>query len=264
MNKIFWIDSHAHPHYAPLDGESCIKEALQAEIGFIMCVATELKDFEKLQNYKRQFPGKIAVSIGAHPLNEDLKETNWLKLNEMAKDCEAIGETGFDINGDLKIQHEAFDRHAEIALKHDLPMIVHTRESDEETISALKRWKNLKGVLHCFTGKKQLANFAIEQGWKISFSGIITYKKSDELRDLAKYLPLDSLLIETDAPFLAPQMFRGKPNRPLFVKYIGEFLANLRNLDAMEFAKISTKNFFDLFVKASLLQKTNLSKKDDF
>lgn len=220
------------------------------EISHMLCVGVDLGEYEAIKKIKAKNPENVFLAIGEHPLNDNLDKVDWQKLRDLVandKEIIAIGETGFDFQGDFKVQNEAFDIHAQLALDHSLSIILHTRNSDQQAADALKRWKDVRGVLHCYTGSVELAKLAIDHGWKVSFSGILTYKNAEDIRTLAKALPIESLLIETDAPYLAPQVVRGKMNTPLYVKYIGEFLANLLGMEQNDLAKILRDNFFDLF-----------------
>lgn len=262
-----WIDSHCHPHLLP-EGDDilAIQEAIAADIK-MLCVATKLSDYKILCEYKKQFPENIMIALGQHPLeccsDGAQMHVDWSEFaNIVAQDKNiiAIGETGLDINGDLKQQNKIFQKHVEIACMNNLPIILHTREVEEATKSAIKEaarnYKNLKGVFHCFTGTIDLAEFAIQMGWMISFSGIVTFKNAHSLREVAKHLYdfgyLDHVLIETDTPYLAPQAVRGKINKPSYVAYVGQFLAQIFQMPESDFAQLTTRNFEKLFGKERL------------
>ena len=257
MNKIRWIDSHCHPHLFLDKRENydmeLLKEAIEENIR-LLCVGVELSDYEMLSKYAKLFPQNVNIALGHHPMNENIANEEWeLFANIVSKDLNivAIGETGFDFQGDMQKQHMMFEKHIEIAKIRDLPIVLHSRDMEEKTKEAIKlakrSYNNLRGVFHCFTGSIELADFAIEMGWYISFSGIITFKNAHLLSAVALHLfknnKLDSILIETDAPYLAPQPMRGKPNKPLYIKYIGEFLAHLFELEPAVFAQKVEANF---------------------
>lgn len=260
-----WIDSHCHPHL--LDEhlqEQVIKTAIAEHIK-MLCVSVELSDYEILSKLSKKFCENLFFSIGQHPLHNDYKkgfDWNYIKnileqefKNSKESKIVALGETGFDFQGDFKVQRENFEKHVELASDYNLPIILHTRDCEKETKAALidakKHFPNLKGVFHCFTGSIDLAEFAIEIGWMISFAGIITFKNAQQLKDVAAYLNknnlLDNLLIETDSPYLAPVPFRGKTNEPSYVKYIGKFLSDFFGKDETDFASLIKVNFNKLF-----------------
>ncbi len=190
----------------------------------------------------------------------DVQSMNQIELQNFDKYCKnkkviGIGETGIDLyHSDkfLKEQTQVFETHIEASIKHSLPIIIHQRNSEKEIINILKNYKsnNLKLIFHCFTGSIQLLNFCLENNYYISISGIITFKNASNLRDIIKNAPLNSILIETDSPFLAPEPMRGKINEPSFVKYTAEYLSNFFKLSLEEFEKITDNNFFNLFTKA--------------
>lgn len=260
MNYVNWIDSHCHPHLLEVDlQEEAIKQAIEKNIQ-MLCVAVDLGDYEKLAQFASKFSEHVWIALGSHPLHEvdSNFDSMWRQLKEHVKADKrviAIGETGFDFQGDYKKQRKLFEKHVEAACENDLPIILHTRDSEQETMAAIKdaaaHYKNLKGVFHCFTGSIELAEFAVEMGWMISFSGIVTFKNAKSLQEVAMHLDkhnlLDYVLIETDAPYLAPQPMRGKVNMPAYVAYVGEFLAQLYGKSENEFANLLKNNFNRLF-----------------
>lgn len=268
-----WIDSHCHPHLLNFENKQnddnnsnsqlqnqhlAIKRALDLGIK-MLCVAVDIKDYEVLKSFNQTFPDSTWIGLGQHPLHEEMNEQDWHNLARLVKEDKniiAVGETGFDFQGDLKKQRKAFEQHVEIACENNLPIILHTREMEAETkkaiIDAKKHFPNLKGVFHCFTGSIDLAEFAIEMEWMISFSGIITFKSANNLREVATHLYknnwLDNVLIETDCPYLAPMPMRGKQNEPGYVQYVGEFLAQFFQKGIKEFAVLIENNFNKLFL----------------
>ena len=261
---IRWVDSHCHPHLIMDKSNNIDATALDIAVQNdmrMLCVSVSLSDYKILSEYKKLHPQNVMISLGEHPLHDSAIDwDNFAKLVENDKSIVAIGETGFDFQGDLHKQLDSFNQHVEIACKHDLPIVLHTRSGDGDEIEkftksaiieAKKRHPNLKGVFHCFSGTIELADFAIEMGWMISFSGIVTFKNAHSMRKVAMHLYnngyLDSILIETDSPYLAPQVVRGQQNVPYNVKYVGEFLADLFGMPHVQFAKQVEANFDKLF-----------------
>jgi TatD DNase family protein len=204
----------------------------------------------------------ISCTIGTHPHdagNLDEQAITLEKLVELATsdpNIIGIGETGLDYyydNSPRNVQAESFRKHIRACVETGLPLIVHARDADEDIATILREegaGTNLKGVLHCFSSGQGLAEAALELGFYLSFSGIVTFKNATELQDIAKNAPSDRILVETDAPFLAPVPHRGKTNHPSYVHHTGEFLANLRGVTVSEFAKQTSHNFYTLFDKA--------------
>lgn len=262
--NICWVDSHCHPHLIVNEGDNldtaALAQAVQNHIR-MLCVSVSLSDYKILSEYRKLHPKNVMISLGEHPLHDaEIDWHNFAKLVEEDKNIVAIGETGFDFQGDLQKQLDCFNKHVEIACKHDLPIILHTRSGDGDQIETLtknaiiaakKQYPNLKGVFHCFSGTVALAEFALEMGWMISFSGIVTFKNAHSVREVAMHLYnngyLGSILIETDSPYLAPQAVRGQQNVPYNVKYVGEFLADLFGISHSQFAKQVEANFDQLF-----------------
>ena len=152
----------------------------------------------------------------------------------------------------IKSQYKSFENHIEATLSTNLPLIIHQRNSENEIIEVLNNYKNdsLPLVMHCFTGSKKLRNFCIDSNYYISLSGIVTFKNANDLREVIKTIPLTSILIETDSPFLSPMPYRGKTNEPSYVYFIGKYLANFFNVQIDEFEKTTDNNFYNLFSKA--------------
>jgi len=200
----------------------------------------------------------VYASVGVHPSEAGKNKLTIKDLTSRAQKEKviAIGETGLDYHygKDNKVkQQEFFRQHIRAAIKANLPLIIHSREAREDTI-AIMREENageISGVMHCFTENWQMAKQALDLGFYISFSGIITFKNAQDLREVAKKTPLERTLIETDAPYLAPEPYRGKPNEPLYVKFVAEKLAEIHGLSHEEIARHTYENFFDLFEKAA-------------
>ena len=166
----------------------------------------------------------------------------------------ALGETGLDYyynNSDEKAQIDCFNMHLNTGIELGLPVIIHTRDADTDTISCLDAHPNAKGVFHCFSGSTEFAKQGLDRGLYISFSGIITFKKAEELRETVKFVPLDRILVETDSPFLAPIPHRGRRNEPAFTLFVAKLVAELKDISLEEVTEATTKNFFTLFDKAT-------------
>jgi len=201
----------------------------------------------------------IFASVGVHPDYEDIVEPDVALLVKHSQNDKvvAIGETGLDyfrLTGDLTWQRDRFRTHIRAAIKAKLPLIIHTRNAQKDTISIMKEEgaSDARGVMHCFTETYDMAKKAIDQGFYISFSGIITFKNAEAIRETVKKIPLESILIETDSPYLAPVPNRGKLNEPANVTYVAEKIAEIKNLSIEEVADVTTRNFFSLFDKCQI------------
>jgi TatD DNase family protein len=256
-----FIDSHAHidgPEYDD-DREEVIQRAHDAGVDAILNVGTgdpHSGSLERAVDLAEQHDD-IFAAVGVHPhdarLFDDKAEQRIRKLVQSSKRVIAWGEIGLDYhydNSPREIQRQAFNRQLELAREVDLPVIIHTREADEDTIQILKDsyGSNTKGgIMHCFGGTPALAESAIALGFLISFSGNITFKKAEDIRAVASSLPLDKILIETDCPYLTPVPFRGKRNEPARVVEVAREVANLHNVTLEEVARTTTNNFLSFF-----------------
>ncbi len=253
------IDSHCHLNFKKLSEnfKNIIINSKKNNITSILSINTKPEDFVDHLNLIKDY-NSIYLSYGLHPSN--VKSLNQIKNYNFDEYCNnekviGIGETGIDLYQNdkyLKEQTLVFETHIEASIKHSLPLIIHQRNSENEIMDILKNYKSnsLKIVFHCFTGSNKLLNFCLDNDYYISISGIITFKNASELRDIVKNIPLKSILVETDSPYLAPEPMRGKVNEPSFVKYTGEYLSNFFNVSFEEFEKITDNNFFNLFTKA--------------
>ena len=253
------IDSHCHLNFKKLSEnfENIIKNSKQNNITTILSINTKPEEFKEHFNLIKNY-NSIYLSYGLHP--SEVNSSNQINLKTFDIFCNnakviGIGETGIDLyysNQYLKEQIKVFETHIEASIIHSLPIIVHQRNSEKEIIDILKNYKsnNLKLVFHCFTGSNQLLNFCLDNDYYISISGIITFKNAANLRNIIKHAPLQSILIETDSPFLTPEPMRGKINEPSFVRFTAEYLSNFFELSLEEFEKITDNNFFNLFTKA--------------
>ena len=258
-NKI--VDSHCHLNFPQFKDklDEIVNRALDKGVSKMLTISTKLNEIRNLEDISETY-SEVYNSVGVHPHEcknyKDLCLEDLLKYTKNPK-CIGIGESGLDFyyeNSPKELQIELFKIHIEAARKSFLPLIVHTRAADSETIEILqnemKRGK-FAGLIHCFSTSRELAEKAIDLGFYISLSGIITFNKSDELRKIVKELPINRLLIETDAPYLAPEPHRGKCNEPSYVKDVAIYISNLLGLSFEEFSAKTTENFYNLFDKVS-------------
>jgi TatD DNase family protein len=254
-----YIDSHCHINFPELAAR--LPELLQRMedngVTHALCVSVDLPDFPQVLALAEQYP-HIYASVGVHPDYEDTEDPSAERLVELSQHPKiiAIGETGLDyfrLKGDLEWQRERFRQHIRASRLSRKPLIIHTRAASEDTIRIMREegagtdQGGMAGVMHCFTESLEVAQAAVEMGFYISFSGILTFKSAKDLQAVAKELPIERILIETDSPYLAPAPHRGKMNEPGFVKHVGEFLADLKQLPLKQVQEQTTQNFFDLF-----------------
>jgi len=255
------VDSHCHlefPDFAP-EIDAVIARAREAGVGVCLSIGTKLSTFPHVRETAARFDD-VWCSVGIHPHEAEAEAIESAKpLIALTQDPKVvgIGETGLDYyyqHAPRAAQISNFRAHIAAARRTGLPLIVHTRDADDDTISILREEMAkgaFTGVLHCFTGTRRLADAALELGLFISASGIVTFKKSDELRATFNEIPLERLLVETDAPYLAPLPHRGKRNEPAFVAHTAAALAALKGVTVEELAEATTNNFFRLFTKAT-------------
>ena len=250
------IDSHCHLDHEPLlsDLENIIQRSKDAGIEKLLTISTSIESFSRVKElvYRDEI---IYGTIGIHPheANKDIVNSEFIEksLKDNNKII-GIGETGLDFfynNSDKDKQIDSFKIHIDAAIKTNVPLIIHSREAEEETFDILNDYKdqNLKILMHCFTGSKKFAKKLLDFNTFFSASGIITFKNAKELQDTFKFLPSDKILIETDSPFLAPVPNRGKKNEPSFIDFTAAKLAEIRNIDKSELIKLTTNNFNKLF-----------------
>jgi TatD DNase family protein len=251
-----YIDSHCHLNLlAEEEGgvSAAVEEAKQNSVDHMLCIAIDKASCTEVIDLTKQFDCTSA-SVGIHPnvdQNENFTLDELMTLAQTDK-VVAIGETGLDYfrsEGDLAWQRDRFEIHIEAGKQLKKPLIIHTREAREDTMSMLESLdaEQAGGIIHCFTEDWATAKRALDIGFYISLSGIVTFKNAKDLQDLAKKLPLDRILIETDSPYLAPVPKRGKVNRPAYVKHVAEFIAELRGDTVDNIARTTTHNFHTLF-----------------
>jgi TatD DNase family protein len=254
MKNYFLVDSHCHLNFPELidDLDNVIKKADENYVKYLLTVNTCLKETDVLQKISEKYDN-VFFSVGIHPCNvnnyhEDVHKELLNHLNH-AKAL-GIGETGLDYyhpNFDKNKQITFFEQHLQASCDTNKPVIIHTRSADEDTIEVIKKFPKSKGVFHCFSGDLNLAKKALDLGFYISFSGIITFKNADSLRKVVEFVPIDRILVETDSPYLAPDPYRGKPNQPSNTLINAKKIGYIKAIDIEEVAKQTTKNFFDLF-----------------
>ncbi len=247
------IDSHCHLDRLSADLDEVLAEANEAGVGCFLCVSINMENVERVIAIAQEYP-TVYGSVGVHPNEREGREPTSEELVALAEASEvvAIGETGLDYfhgKGELEWQRKRFRRHIAAAKACGKPLIVHMRDAARDTLSILKEEgaAEVGGVMHCFTGDWQTAVEAMEMGFYISFSGIVTFKSAEVLREVAARVPDHRLLIETDSPYLAPVPHRGKPNRPAYVRLVAECLAELRHTTLEQIAEQTTRNFQQLF-----------------
>jgi TatD DNase family protein len=255
------VDSHCHLEFPDFAAEqdAVIQRARVAGIGHFLTICTRVHRFDEIASVAEAHDD-ISCSLGTHPHSaEEEADITTARLVELGKHPKVvgIGETGLDYyydNSPRDLQQAAFRRHIRAALELEMPLIVHTRDAEDDTMRILReegQGTGLTGVLHCFSSSPQLAEDALDFGFHISFSGIVTFKKSEELRETARKVPLERMLVETDAPFLAPMPKRGQRNEPAFVVHTAALVAGLHGLEPEALAKRTTANFFGLFNRAA-------------
>jgi len=253
-----FIDSHCHLDRIDLapyqnDFNLFMQEAENSKIDQMLCIAIELESYPAMVDLVSNYPS-ISLSVGVHPNVQEGQDPSVEQLIELGKSPKviAIGETGLDYfrsEGDLKWQHQRFSNHIQAAKKLNKPLIIHTREAGHDSLDdlAAEGADEVGGIIHCFTEDWDYAKKALDLGFYISFSGIVTFKNAQDIKEVAKKVPADRFLIETDSPYLAPVPFRGKPNYPTYVRYVAEHIAELRNISVEQVAQLSSDNFKTLF-----------------
>jgi len=255
---MFLVDSHCHLDRLDLTDyddklENALSYANEVGVGHMLCVSINMNNFNDVIGTAKQYDF-ISASVGVHPNETEGHDPAVDELIKLAddKDIVAIGETGLDYfrsEGDLKWQHDRFRRHIAASRETSKPLIIHMRDATEDTLRILKEEKadEVGGVMHCFVEDWEVAQKALDLNFVISFSGIVTFKNALALQEVAKNVPQDKMLVETDSPYLAPVPFRGKSNQPAYVVQVAEKIAELRNISVEDVAKITTSNYFNLF-----------------
>jgi TatD DNase family protein len=254
-----FIDSHCHINFPELAARlpEIFDKMSENKVSHALCVSCDLPEFPGVLKLAEQNE-HVYASVGVHPDYEDTPEPSVEELVRLAQHPKivAIGETGLDyyrLTGDLEWQRERFRTHIRASRATGKPLIIHTRAASEDTIRIMREEGagidagGAAGVMHCFTESLEVAQAAMEMGFYISFSGIVTFKSAKDLQQVARAVPLEKMLIETDSPYLAPVPFRGRMNEPGLVRHVAEFLATLKGVPVETIAQQTTDNFFSLF-----------------
>lgn len=251
------VDSHCHIDRVDLDAfggsiESMLAHANELSVNKFLCVCIDLEHFDQVHNLALEYPN-IFSSVGVHPTETNCKDPSIEELLVYAKSDRviAIGETGLDYfhvkKEEADWQRDRFRRHIKASNESGKPMIIHMRDAKEDTIRILTEEKAEAGVMHCYSEDWETAQAALDLGFYISFSGILTFNSAQSLREVAMKVPAERLLVETDSPYLTPSPFRGRPNSPAYTYYVVEKLAEIRNTSIDEMATTTTNNFNQLF-----------------
>jgi TatD DNase family protein len=254
-----FVDSHCHLSFPELSAQldTILGAMRQADVGGALCICTAMEEFEQVHAIATAHPN-LWASVGVHPDTEAMAEpdVDWLVERARRDKVIAIGETGLDyyrLNGrsitDMEWQRERFRVHIRAGRALDLPLVIHTRSASEDTLAVLRETGEgaARGVFHCFTETAEVARAALDLGFMISFSGILTFKTAADLREVARFVPLDRCLIETDSPYLAPVPHRGKTNTPAWVPQVAHQVAELKGLPVETVADATRRNFESLF-----------------
>jgi TatD DNase family protein len=255
------VDSHCHLDRINLDPynnslTAAIDAAHERGVQQMLCISVSLSNIQDVIHIAQTYPNVFA-SVGVHPC--DVKEGAATREQLIAwahqEKVVALGETGLDYHYETEskaLQQESFVLHMQVGKQLGLPIVVHTREAKADTLSLIKEHSSLEhsGVLHCFTEDWAMAKAALDLNYYISISGIVTFKNAEQIREVVRNMPLDRLLVETDAPYLAPVPYRGKPNEPKYVREVAQYIADMRGMRLEDFAQQTTDNFYRLFKKA--------------
>lgn len=256
IKDVGWIDIHTHINMLELSPEETLKTAKAAGIQKLITIGTEPDDLPIVQNLAKQFAPDVYCTLGIHPhegkvYNSEVEK--YLRANLAQPEVVAVGEIGLDFyydNSPKEDQIEAFRAQMDLAYEFNLPVEIHTRDAEPETIEILKEYKGkVRGLIHCFTGTQTLATAALDCGYNISFSGIVTFKNAQDLRDVAISTPLDRMHVETDAPFLSPVPMRGKKNQPDFMLWTAQLVAELKGKPIDVFCQQMKQNAKQMFQK---------------
>ncbi len=258
-----WVDSHCHITHEKIaelgNPDQLIANAAQAGVDAMLVINCRIVEELPTILAAVTLHPNVWCTIGTHPHDASMEEEKALSVADIVSKINAnkkivgVGESGLDYYydfADRDDQHVSFRKHIQVCLETDLPLVVHARDADADIIRLIREetdGKGMRGIMHCFSSSPKMGIEALELGFHLSFSGMITFKKSEELRAIAKEVPLDRLLVETDAPYLAPEPYRGKTNQPAYVIHTGARLAEIHGVESSEMARITRENFYRLF-----------------
>jgi len=249
------VDSHCHLDFPDLSVEldALLARMRENGVAHAVCIGVTLENWPRVRAIAESHP-QLSMTVGVHPDEREAREPSRVELVALARTPKvvAIGETGLDYfraTGDLEWQRERFRTHIRAARDAGKPLVIHTRSASADTLEIMRaeQAQEVGGVMHCFTETQEVAEAALELGFHISFSGIVTFKNAVELKEVARRVPLDRILVETDSPYLAPVPHRGRRNEPAFVRHVAEYLAGLRGMSLEAFSRATTANFERLF-----------------
>ena len=260
---VTWLDVHTHFNMLKTSTpQKALQQALEAGVEKMITIGTGPQDFEEVLSIAKAHQPHVYATLGVHPheaMSFDESVERYLNENLKAPEVVAVGEIGLDYyykHSPIETQKKVFRRQLEISLKQDLPVEVHTRDAEEDTVSILEEFRgNIKGLVHCFTGTQFLADAVLDLGMNVSVSGVVTFKNAHKLRQVIRSLPMDRIHVETDAPFLAPVPMRGQENTPAYVVHTGRFVAGLLGVTEREFSETTYRNAFKLFPKLNKGEK---------
>ncbi|MES3037143.1 MAG: TatD family hydrolase [Bdellovibrionota bacterium] len=251
-----WYDMHAHLDKLEVSPEQALLNARAVGVVKIVTIGTEPADHQVVLDLAKKYYPSVYCTLGVHPHEAALftpEVKAFIDSHLPEKEVVAVGEIGLDYyydHADRNVQKQAFREQLEMAAKHGLPVEIHTRDAEEDTLAILGEFKGkVKGIIHCFTGTRELAFGCIDLGFNISISGVVTFKNAQSLRDTVRDLPLDRIHVETDAPFLAPIPMRGKKNEPSYVVHTAQVVADLKGITLEQLATQTRQNAHTLFTK---------------
>lgn len=251
-----WIDLHAHLDKLQEGPEEALRLAREVGVDRVITIGTDPEDLKTVVELTRKYPKQVYGTLGIHP-HEGIKYTSeigtYIEENLKEPGIVAVGEIGLDYYYDgspHEEQRQAFRAQLDISCRHGFPVEIHTRDAEEDTVTILNEYRGrARGLIHCFTGTQWLAEKALDLGFNISISGIVTFKNAEALREVVRFLPLDRMHVETDSPFLAPVPMRGRPNTPANVVHTAKFVAELKGIPLDQFCAQMKSNAHKMFPK---------------